>query len=219
MRIDKHNLNSLREIIRKLEEEIVRLRKILEESNIVYDVNNSDKQNNINSDYDINQGDRIKNVIITKDLARKYYYYFWGRTDVYAKRGSKGGYFPQCLNRWNSKCPKYNGYKLKCDSCDNKKYKKMEISDIVNHLEGNKEDCSDVIGVYPLFENNKCRFIVFDFDNHEQNIKMNNVNQGDGWKEEINILRRICDINNISYLVERSRSGAGGHLWIFFRSN
>ena len=26
---------------------------------------------------------------------------FWGRDDVYAKRGSKGGYFPQCNNRWN----------------------------------------------------------------------------------------------------------------------
>ena len=216
MRTDRHNLNSLREIIRKLEEEIIRLRRILRESNIAYDVNKSDNRNSINSNYDINQGDRIINVIITKDLARKYYYYFWGRTDVYAKRGSKGGYFPQCLNRWNNKCPKYNGYKLKCDSCDNKKYKKMEISDIINHLEGNKEDCSDVIGIYPLLENNKCRFIVFDFDNHEKNLGTNNKNQNEEWKEEINILRRICDINNISYLVERSRSGTGGHLWIFF---
>ena len=33
---------------------------------------------------------------------------------------------------------------------------------------GFKEDGSDVIGVYPLLPNGTCRFIVFDFDNHEK---------------------------------------------------
>ncbi|MFR5339955.1 MAG: TOTE conflict system archaeo-eukaryotic primase domain-containing protein [Clostridium sp.] len=32
---------------------------------------------------------------------------FWGREDVYARRGKNGGYFPQCANRWNDRlCPK-----------------------------------------------------------------------------------------------------------------
>ncbi len=30
-------------------------------------------------------------------------------------------------------------------------------------------------------------------------------------------LRKICDINGIDALVERSRSGRGAHLWIFFQ--
>ena len=40
-------------------------------------------------------------------MANKYFAMFWGRTDVYAKRGKNGGYFPQCDNRWNDRlCPK-----------------------------------------------------------------------------------------------------------------
>lgn len=39
---------------------------------------------------------------------------------------------------------------------------------ITTHLLGYKEDGSDVIGVYPLLPDGRCRFIVFDFDNHEK---------------------------------------------------
>ena len=39
---------------------------------------------------------------------------------------------------------------------------------IMEHLKGEKEDASDVIGVYPLLPDDTCRFIVFDFDNHEK---------------------------------------------------
>ncbi|MFR5557833.1 MAG: hypothetical protein ACLTKE_14185 [Coprococcus sp.] len=28
---------------------------------------------------------------------------FWGREDVYARRGKNGGYFPQCDIRWDVK--------------------------------------------------------------------------------------------------------------------
>ena len=34
-------------------------------------------------------------------------------------------------------------------------------------------NASDVIGVYPLLKNNTCRFLVFDFDNHEKNAEEN----------------------------------------------
>ena len=43
------------------------------------------------------------------------------------------------------------------------------------------------------------------------------ANTDDLWKEEVDSLRRICDINGIDALVERSRSGRGAHLWIFFQ--
>jgi hypothetical protein len=39
---------------------------------------------------------------------------------------------------------------------------------IRQHLLGEREDCADVIGVYPLFPDQTCRFLVFDFDNHEK---------------------------------------------------
>ena len=43
---------------------------------------------------------------------------------------------------------------------------------IIAHLLGTKEDGSDVIGVYPLLSNGTCRFIVFDFDNHEKEQRL-----------------------------------------------
>ena len=86
------------------------------------------------------------------------------------------------------------------------------------HLQGRKEDCSDVLGVYPLFPDNTCRFLVFDFDNHDKGAyKNDDANSDDLWKSEVDALRRICEINNIDILVERSRSGRGAHLWIFFK--
>ena len=90
---------------------------------------------------------------------------------------------------------------------------------IVQHLRGEKEDCTDVIGVYPLFPNNTCRFLVFDFDNHEKDsYKNDDANENDLWKSEVDALRRICEINGIDSLTERSRSGRGAHIWIFFKS-
>lgn len=63
-----------------------------------------------------------------------------------------------------------------------------------------------------------CRFIVFDFDNHEKDAEKNDfANTDELWKEEVDSLRKICDINRIDALVERSRSGRGAHLWIFFQ--
>ena len=34
--------------------------------------------------------------------------------------------------------------------------------------------------------------------------------------EEVEAMRDICTLNGIETLVERSRSGKGAHIWIFF---
>ncbi len=89
----------------------------------------------------------------------------------------------------------------------------------MNHFDrGTKEDCTDVLGVYPLFPNNTYRFLVFDFDNHEkESYKNDDANTDNLWKSEVDALRQICKENGIDALVERSRSGRGAHLWIFFK--
>lgn len=62
-----------------------------------------------------------------------------------------------------------------------------------------------------------CRFIVFDFDNHEKGAEeLDFANTDDKWKEEVDAVREICKEQGIDALVERSRSGRGAHLWIFF---
>ena len=89
---------------------------------------------------------------------------------------------------------------------------------ITTHLLGYKEDGSDVIGVYPLLPDGRCRFIVFDFDNHEKGAEATDfANVNTEWHKEVDALRKMCEINGIHPLVERSRSGKGAHVWIFFQ--
>ena len=89
---------------------------------------------------------------------------------------------------------------------------------IIAYLLGTKEDGSDVIGVYPLLPNGTCRFIVFDFDNHEKGAEVTDfANTDNEWHKEVDALRKMCELNGIRPLVERSRSGKGAHVWIFFK--
>ena len=48
--------------------------------------------------------------------------------------------------------------------------------------------------------------------------RCDDANENDLWKSEVDALRRICEINGIDSLTERSRSGRGAHIWIFFKS-
>ena len=74
-----------------------------------------------------------------------------------------------------------------------------------------------MIGVYPLLANGTCRFLVYDFDNHEKDAEKHDfANTDDAWMEEVEAMRTICKLNGIDPLVERSRSGRGAHIWIFF---
>lgn len=94
----------------------------------------------------------------------------------------------------------------------------MERQHIIAHLKGESPNGTGVIGVYPLLADNTCRFIVFDFDNHEKDgEKCDFANTDNEWKEEVDTLRNICGVNGIDSLAERSRSGKGAHLWIFFQ--
>ena len=169
------------------------------------------------------QGKRIIPFAITEDAARRFFARFWGREDVYARRSvnkktGKAGYFPQCDNFWHyGVCPKANRVKIQCGKCENQSYSKLGIAQIVEHLKGEKEDGSDVIGVYPLLPDDTCRFIVFDFDNHEKGAEENDfANKDNEWKVEVDAVRTICKEQGIDALAERSRSGRGAHLWIFF---
>lgn len=220
MHIQAYNLDFLRKIIRSLQDENRRLKDQLSRANIPCETSNIfiEKIENI-EEYDPDQGGRILDRYITKDLANQFFSFFWGRTDVYAKRGKKGGYFPQCNNRWNDRiCPKQRKEKLSCEACEHREWTKLTPEKIIDHLVGYKEDGSDVLGVYPLFSDGTCRFIVFDFDNHEKGAEQTDfANVTEEWNEEVDALRLICESNGITPLVERSRSGRGAHVWIFFK--
>ena len=134
-----------------------------------------------------------KNISLYKSL-------FKGRTDIYAVRWQKGersGYMPAYKVDWAD----YNKHKAQGGTFKdykNKEYIPFDDNAIVLHLTG-KETC----GIYPLLEDNTSYFIAVDFD------KSN-------WKETILKLHNICKKYNLPTYIERSRSGNGGHLWLFF---
>ena len=175
------------------------------------------------AEYDTNQGARIQPPAeITEKMAVMFYSRFWGRQDVYAKRNEKkdtgeASYFTQCHNFWKEVCPKKHRQSINCKNCKYQSYKQLTKGDILMHLRGWSYNASDVIGVYPLLTDGTCRFLVYDFDNHEKGAeKKDFANEDDTWIEEVEAMRKICVLNGIDPLVERSRSGRGAHIWIFF---
>lgn len=220
MKIQEHNLDSLRKLIRNLQTENRSLKEQLKKAGIPFEKQDAfEEKIDDNEEYDLDQGERISSQYITKEMARAFFGMFWGRHDVFAKRGSKGGYFPQCNNRWNNNvCPKQHGEKTICDSCEFRDWTPLDVDRLIAHFLGYREDGADAIGIYPLLPDGTCRFIVFDFDNHEKGAEQNDfANKDDAWRDEVDALRSICEENGITPLVERSRSGIGAHVWIFFR--
>ena len=193
--------------IDELEREILYLRNLLKINGIPYDYQAYKES------LDTPEEGEIDSPELTREHAIKFYGMFRGRKDVFAQRSAKKGYFTQCDNFWKyGICPKRNGEIVKCRECKNQSYTKLTISAILDHLKGEKEDCTDVIGLYPLFPDGTCWFLVFDFDNHsDEDIELSK-----DWCDEVNALREICEENGIDALVERSRSGKGAHLWVFF---
>lgn len=60
-------------------------------------------------------------------------------------------------------------------------------------MRGDSYNASDVIGVYPLLTDGTCRFLVYDFDNHEKGAeKKDFANEDDTWIEEVEAMRKIC---------------------------
>ena len=135
MRIIEHDLDSLRRIIRELQHENDNLKALLLENNIPFDDRNVMEEEHLLDVYDEDQGARMLAVNPTEAMAKVFYSYFWGRTDVYARRGKNGGYFPQCAGRWdNPSCPKRTDAKVFCDEdCRFKSWKPMELWMILQH--------------------------------------------------------------------------------------
>ena len=135
---------------------------------------------------------------------------FKGREDVFARRwysrtSGKSGYQPVCRNEWDRLlCDKK---KFKCAECPNRSFKPLEYEDIYRHLEGKSPDGQDVIGTYAILADNTCNFLCADFD--DKSCKY-------GYQKDVSEYVGVCKDWDIPYAIERSRSGNGAHVWIFF---
>lgn len=223
MRDPIENVTRLQKQLNNLQLENQVLKNILDKAGLSYQNElASIRKKDTKEDFDPEQGKRIVYPKeITDRMAKLFFSFFWGRTDVYAKRNvNKNGeaaYYPQCDNFWSDNCHRKLNTHIDCKDCKYCSYTRLDLSTILTHLRGNSYVAKDVIGVYPLFSDGTCRFLVFDFDNHEKNAeKRDFANTDDTWIEEVEAMRDICTLNGIEPLVERSRSGKGAHIWIFF---
>ena len=224
MRDSIENISQLQKKLNDLQLENQILKNILDKAGLSYHKELSKlRQSGSKEAFDPKQGKRIIHPqAITENMANQFFSMFWGRQDVYAKRSvnketGKAAYYPQCNNFWTNVCHKKIKDGINCKDCKNRSYKAITKKDILNHLQGNAYNASDVIGVYPLLSNGTCRFMVFDFDNHDKDAEEKDfANADDTWVEEVESMREICVLNGIEPLVERSRSGRGAHVWIFF---
>ena len=126
---------------------------------------------------------------------------FRGREDVYAARirfkGGEWGYVPASIRDWKAVLAVDAALRRKVDQ---KTRKLMPLTDEVlrQHLEGKQ-----TIGVYPLLLDETCWFLAVDFDQKS-------------WQDDAAAFLQTCDGLGVSAALERSRSGNGGHVWIFF---
>lgn len=217
-------INSLQSRIQALEDENRLLKERLDEAGVSYaDIVSGDAEGIVEL-YDPDQGARIKKFDVTDKIASDFFMMFCrGRKDVYNLRYSnpktgKNGYYTQCFNRWDHGCHIQKKDGVRCKDCELRAYKPVTLPLIKAHMNGTDPNGNDVVAIYPMLENNLCQLLVFDFDNHAKGAEQEDyANNDDCWKEEINALRRICKNLNVDAVVERSRSGRGAHLWIFFK--
>lgn len=125
---------------------------------------------------------------------------FKGREDIYPLRWEtkygKAGYSPACRFEWNrAYCDKP---RIKCGQCDNRDFLPVTDKVIYDHLAG-----KHTIGVYPLLPDDTCWFLAADFDKNT-------------WEEDVSTYIETCRKFGVPAFLERSRSGKGGHVWIFF---
>lgn len=125
---------------------------------------------------------------------------FKGREDVFAVRWekeNKSGYMPAYFYDPYM----YRAHKMKGGTFQNytdKKHLPLTDSELAKHLEGQQ-----LAGIYPLLKDNTSWFIAADFDK-------------ENWLEESKQFQAACTERRIPAYLERSRSGKGGHVWMFF---
>jgi hypothetical protein len=135
---------------------------------------------------------------------------FAGRTDVFPvgwenPKSGRTGYAPACANEWvRGVCGKPQ---VRCGECPNQSLIPVRDEVIEAHLRGEDRIRHNgrgdfVAGVYPLLFDDTCRFLVVDFD-------------GESWSSDALAFLVTCRELGVPAALERSRSGKGGHVWLF----
>jgi superfamily II DNA or RNA helicase len=136
---------------------------------------------------------------------------FRGRDDVFPRRwenpkSGKAGYAPACHNEWvRGICKKP---RIKCSNCPNQAFVPVSDEVVRSHLQGRDVASPPkfepfVAGIYPLMADETCWFLAADFDKQS-------------WQRDALAFLATCRDKSVPAALERSRSGNGGHVWVFF---
>jgi superfamily II DNA or RNA helicase len=136
---------------------------------------------------------------------------FRGRDDVFPRRwenskSGKSGYAPACNNEWvRGICEKP---RIKCSNCPNQDFVPVSDTVVRSHLQGRDVANSGkaepfIAGVYPLMADETCWFLAADFDKQS-------------WQRDALTFLATCREKGVPAALERSRSGNGAHIWVFF---
>ena len=190
---DDSDLRALTGKCRRLADENHRLRELLAEKGITLPVTPS-----------VEPKPQLPLVRSTLNTAQKIALFrslFRGREDVYAQRwespDGRSGYSPKAERDWNAY---YSTKPEDRKRVDKETRKNIALTDeaIHAHLAG-----TQTLGVYPLLLDETCWFLAVDFDKKT-------------WKDDAAAFRATCHELNVPAAMERSRSGNGAHIWIFF---
>lgn len=151
-----------------------------------------------------------EDILSREDSVKIFMNYFKGRNDVYPYLSIDKNnpnikyYIPACTNEWkNGVCNKTMG--KKCKTCQYRENKPISKETIYKHMYGNYP-----IGIYPLLENDTCFFLSLDFDDKDSKKDI---------KSDVLAFASVCEKYEVPIAIERSRSGNGIHIWMFFDTN
>jgi superfamily II DNA or RNA helicase len=126
---------------------------------------------------------------------------FRGREDVFAIRwegkGGKSGYSPAGIMDWRAIHVARPEERRKV-ARKTRMLQPLTDDAIRNHLTGKQ-----TVGIYPLLPDDTCWFLAVDFDKK-------------AWLADAAAFVATCKRFQVPSAVERSRSGNGAHVWIFF---
>ena len=203
----RNRLNELEDKIQKLQSELASLMKKRASLQSVLDAMKADETIPpplMDSDETEDFSSGIEKAEFVLDL-------FSPRRDVFASRewskSKKGvGYYPACGNFLKKGCHRADnkGAGYLCKGCQLFERGKLTASEILRRNFSNKHMAQfGAVGIYPLKDGNMTRFIAIDLDSAD-------------WERESRCLLKTARTIGIPMLLERSCSGNGAHLWVFF---
>ena len=218
----QESLSKIEERLSQIEHEIEEYRKCIES----LEEEKKNLLNNENAETErikATEKHKVENISINrtnsaKDKAEFLLDLFYSRRDVYAVRfknkDNKTAYYPKCRYFWSEVCKKkqlkgkeIKGGKNICDDCSFKVYDELTAENVIkNNLKNDNVDGINAIGMYPIFNGDCVRFLAYDFDEKD-------------WEKSSKLVVEVAKEFGFEAALERSFSGNGAHVWIFFKED